>query len=478
MTFVKRYENISDQFSVVSRPKVSMMPELLLWNDDLVTQLAIPLVANEAAELLSGNRVLPDVEPVALAYSGHQFGHFNPTLGDGRAHLLGAFTDPQGQLLDIQLKGSGRTPFSRGGDGLCALGPAVREYVMSRAMAALGVPTTHCLAVVTTGDSVFREQAVAGAVVSRIASSHIRVGSFQYLALNDDKHGMRELMEHAIASHYPHITETGDARTVAFLSAVCEKQIELIIQWLRVGFIHGVMNTDNTLVSGETIDYGPCAMLEAFDFNQVYSSIDKQGRYAFGNQPNIANWNCARLAESLLTIMESEEDTALNMLTTAIGTFSDKFNQAYKAMWANKLGILEWRESDSELLSELLTLMNEHKLDYTNTFAALTNSIMAKPSNLFIVHEVIAGWYKKWQLRIAEAECTDIAKIMSRVNPAVVPRNQLVEQVIEQFMEVGSSDFLTQWLPVLNDPYNYEQQTSAFIEPLPSGANYHTFCGT
>ena len=478
MTFLNRYDDISKEFAPVSKPRQSSAPSLLLWNEDLAKKLAIPVSQKDASELLSGNTPPLGVSPVALAYSGHQFGHFNPTLGDGRAHLLGAFSDPQGQLVDIQLKGSGRTPFSRGGDGLCALGPAVREFVMSQAIAALGVPTTHCLAVVTTGDSVFREQAVAGAVVSRVANSHIRVGSFQYLALKDDKQGMQNLMEHAITSHFPDITETGDARVVAFLTAVCEKQIELVIHWLRVGFIHGVMNTDNTLVSGDTIDYGPCAMLEAFDFNQVYSSIDRQGRYAFGNQPNIANWNCARLAESLLTIMESEEDAALNMLTTAIGMFSDKFNQAYQAMWASKLGILEWDESDSELLSELLVLMNEHKLDYTNTFAALTNSLLAASSDLYRVPEAIEGWYKKWQLRIANSELTEVTKIMRCANPAVIPRNQLVEQVIEQFTESGNSQLLTQWLGVSNNPYNYEQPSVEFVEPLSSGINYHTFCGT
>jgi uncharacterized protein YdiU (UPF0061 family) len=478
MKFLNRYNDISNGFAITSEPRLSSKPALILWNEDLAKNLTIPIDKSEAVELLSGNRLCPDTTPVALAYSGHQFGHFNPTLGDGRAHLLGAFISEQGQLFDIQLKGSGRTPFSRGGDGLCALGPAVREFVMSQAIGALGVPTTHCLAVITTGDSVFREQVLDGAVVSRVANSHIRFGSFQYLALKRDKQGMQNLMEHAITSHYPDIKETGDARVVAFLNAVCDKQIALVNHWIRVGFIHGVMNTDNTLVNGDTIDYGPCAMLEAFDFNQVYSSIDRQGRYAFGNQPNIVNWNCARLAESLLIIMDSDEGIALNMLKSVIDTLPDKFNQAHQIMWANKLGILEWHSSDGELLSELLTLMKEHKLDYTNTFAALTNSIMASPSDVLYVPEVIESWYKKWHLRITDTDITKVVKVMSRVNPAVVPRNQLIEKVIEQFTEEGDSILLKQWLKVLKNPYNYEQLSGEFVEPLFSGANYSTFCGT
>ncbi|RJE76074.1 hypothetical protein BGP78_13755 [Pseudoalteromonas sp. MSK9-3] len=478
MTFLNRYDDISQEFAPVSKPRQSSTPSLLLWNEDLAKKLAMPVSQNDAAELLSGNKLPLGVSPVALAYSGHQFGHFNPTLGDGRAHLLGAFSDPQGQLVDIQLKGSGRTPFSRGGDGLCALGPAVREFVMSQAISALGVPTTHCLAVVTTGDFVFREQAVAGAVVSRVANSHIRVGSFQYLALKDDKQGMQNLMEHAITSHYPDITETGDARVVAFLTAVCEKQIELVIHWLRVGFIHGVMNTDNTLVSGDTIDYGPCAMLEAFDFNQVYSSIDRQGRYAFGNQPNIANWNCARLAESLLTIMTSEEEAALNMLTTAIGMFSDKFNQAYQAMWASKLGILEWGESDGELLSELLQLMHKHELDYTNTFAGLTCVALNSLTEQFPLTNELDKWVEKWLSRLAPYGLKESAKLMVVSNPAIIPRNHMVEEVISSFYTYGNNEGLQDWIAAINSPYEYAVYKEYWLAKQNIGPDYKTFCGT
>ncbi|MBQ4846670.1 protein adenylyltransferase SelO family protein [Pseudoalteromonas sp. MMG005] len=478
MELIQRYNNISDDFLVASKPATVRSAELLLWNEVLVNTLNIPVAKSDAKAILTGSVQSVCSPPTALAYSGHQFGHFNPTLGDGRAHLLGAFTDSNGQLFDIQLKGSGRTPFSRGGDGLCALGPAVREYVMSQAMAALNVPTTHCLAVISTGQSVIRNEVVPGAIVSRIASSHIRVGSFQYLAVHNDTNGLRNLMDDAIARHYPHIVSCGSTRVIEFLKAVCSAQIKLVIHWLRVGFIHGVMNTDNTLVSGETIDYGPCAMMERFDFNQVFSSIDKQGRYAFGNQPNMANWNCARLAESLMPLIDSDEESALQMLSAAIAEFSAEFNEAYQDMWASKLGILVWQDSDNELLSELLSEMNSKQLDYTNTFAALTNAMEVKSDPLFLVPSELDSWIVKWQLRVSEYERSDVLQRMKITNPSVIPRNQLIEKVIAEFNELGDSPLLTKWLPILNSPYNYKRVPDQFVHTANSDTSYQTFCGT
>ena len=355
--FFNFYQEVSPKFTVENTPEYAVQPQLLLWNSELHSSLGIPLNANNDSDIeqyLVGNKTLTDLSPVALAYSGHQFGHFNPLLGDGRAHYLGSFlsekSSTNNQSYDLQLKGSGATNFSRGGDGFCALGPAVREFIMSKAIAALNVPTTHCLSVVTTGAQVYRQQHLPGAVVCRVASSHIRVGSFQYLALNNDVDGLRALMELTIERHFPSITGQGDERVLGFLNAVCRGQVELIVEWLRVGFIHGVMNTDNCLVSGETIDYGPCAMMESFGFDTVFSSIDKQGRYAFGNQPNMANWNCARLAESLMTLMSCDEDTAIEKLSETLSDFSVTFDKAYHAMWAKKLGIFQWQEEDLSLI--------------------------------------------------------------------------------------------------------------------------------
>jgi uncharacterized protein YdiU (UPF0061 family) len=410
-----------------------------------------------------------------LAYSGHQFGHFNPTLGDGRAHYLG--TTQGNSPFDLQLKGSGATPFSRGGDGLCALGPAVREFVMSQAVRALGIKTTECLSVITTGNNVYRQGYLPGAVVCRVASSHIRVGSFQYLALQQDKAGMNRLLELAIERHYPQIQSKGDDRVCEFLKHVCENQISLIADWLRVGFIHGVMNTDNCLVSGETIDFGPCAMMEAFDFNTVFSSIDKQGRYAFGQQPNIAHWNCARLAESLLLIMECNEELALAKLTNVLSDFSKSFNEAYHAMWSQKLGLLEWQDSDSELLSELLVTMKNHQLDYTNTFAALTSSVISK-GGLFTIPNELNEWLIKWQARVSDFDADDVAALMSKANPAIIPRNELVEQVIEEFYQFGHSPFLDKWLPLLNNPYDYKEYDNTYTALHSKPEAYRTFCGT
>ncbi|WP_105169388.1 protein adenylyltransferase SelO [Pseudoalteromonas sp. T1lg23B] len=482
MNFYQRYSRLGNQFCVIDTPMMaranqSSRPKLLLWNDKLTIERNIPLEKSSAHSYLSGQLPLPGVDAVALAYSGHQFGHFNPTLGDGRAHLIGSFDDAQGQAYDLQIKGSGATPFSRGGDGLCALGPAVREFVMSQALGALNVPTTECLAVVTTGQQVYRNESLPGAVVCRVASSHIRVGSFQYLALQEDLVGLKALMELAIKRYFSDINEQGDKRIVAFLRAVCKQQVALIVHWLRVGFIHGVMNTDNTLVGGETIDYGPCAMLEAFDFETVYSSIDKHGRYAFGQQPNIASWNCARLAESLIALFSVEESEAVAMLSEVIAQFSQDFNLAYQNMWAKKLGLLDWRDTDSALLSELLTILNSEQLDYTNTFAALSNSLLESPYSCFAIPDVLRSWYQKWQTRIAEYDSTKVVELMCSVNPAIIPRNALVEQVISDYYQHNDSRFLKDWLPLLQQPYRYQEYEQHYLAAT-MDTHYKTFCGT
>ena len=469
MKLVSRYTDIAEQFAIADRPSPVGEPSLLLFNDAVAKQLSIDVSSAQQAAVLSGNQIDSTVAPVALGYSGHQFGHFSPRLGDGRAHLLGAVADQQGLLWDIQLKGSGATPFSRGGDGRCAIGPAVREYIMSEAMHALGVPTTRCLAVVATGETVYRQPPQPGAIVTRVASSHIRVGSFQYLATQGDVVGLKALADLAITRHYPHIQSTGPERYLAFLSEVIKKQIELVVSWMRVGFIHGVMNTDNTLVSGETIDYGPCAMMNSFDFDTVFSSIDRQGRYAFGNQPNIANWNCARLAESLIPLISEDDEQAVALLSPLINSFAEKFNHAFTDMWAQKLGLDGHKPEDSELVAELLALLKDNSLDYTNTFDSLTRSLKESVT----IPPVLSSWSEKWAHR-THKQCYSI---MRKVNPTLIPRNYMVEKILKDFAESNQSPILSEYLQALQNPYT-QSINESWNHAASDEKNYQTFCGT
>ncbi|MGO2129652.1 MAG: protein adenylyltransferase SelO [Pseudoalteromonas prydzensis] len=471
MKLVARYTQVADDFAVPDSPSAVAAPTLLLWNDVLAQQLNIDVASAERADVFAGNLNNSDVKPVALGYSGHQFGHFSPRLGDGRAHLLGAVADQQQQLWDIQLKGAGATPFSRGGDGRCAIGPAVREYIMSEAMHALGVPTTRCLAVVASGETVYRQPPQPGAIVTRVASSHIRVGSFQYLASQGDVAGLQALADLAIARHYPDINTTGPERYLAFLANVVEKQIALVVSWMRVGFIHGVMNTDNTLISGETIDYGPCAMMNQFDFDTVFSSIDRQGRYAFGNQANIANWNCARLAESLLPLISDDEEQAVALLSPLINGFAEQFNHAFSQMWAQKLGLDGDQAGDKELVSELLGLLKTHKLDYTNTFDTLTESLQGSVT----IASDLAAWSIKWLTRTNAHSY----QIMRQANPRMIPRNHIIETILRDYERDGASSMLIDYLAALKSPY-YTMANNAFwySPPVDGDHNYQTFCGT
>ena len=469
MKLVPRYTDIADNFAIEDQPSSVAAPQLLLWNASLAKQFNIEIEPQLRASTFAGNEP-QQIKTVALGYSGHQFGHFSPRLGDGRAHLLGAINDDKNQLWDIQLKGSGATPYSRGGDGKCALGPAVREYVMSEAMHALGIPTTRCLAVVGTGESVYRNPPQPGAVVTRLASSHIRVGSFQYLATQGDIEGLKKLADLAIGRHYPEIKSEGPERYLAFLESVTNNQVSLIINWMRVGFIHGVMNTDNTLVSGETIDYGPCAMMDNFDFDTVFSSIDKQGRYAFGNQPNMASWNCARLAESLIPLISDDEEKAVSLLTPVIHRFSEQFNTQFTVMWSKKLGLVDANEGDKELVSELLTLLQTHHLDYTNTFDALTEFVNGNAT----FPEELTEWANKWQSRISN----DSYKIMRAANPRIIPRNHIIETLLAEYNELGSSKLMSRFIKVANNPYLFSDDMTEFQKVPLNDTNYKTFCGT
>jgi uncharacterized protein YdiU (UPF0061 family) len=484
MKFSNSYSNLGESFFKRSRPTSVSEPKLLLWNDELAESLSIkPPFLNDLelkAELFSGNQLPEGADSMALAYSGHQFGHLNPQLGDGRAHLLGELVNVDNQRLDIQLKGSGTTPFSRQGDGRCALGPALREFIMSEAMFYLGVPTSRCLAVVATGETVYRESAKPGAVVTRVAASHIRIGTFQYFAIRNDEGSLSALLDYALNRHFPQIDSKCEDRAMKFIDAVMDKQIKLIVEWMRVGFIHGVMNTDNIAISGETIDFGPCAMMGAYHPSTVYSSIDTQGRYAFGNQPNIAIWNITRLAECLLPLINSDEKEAIARVEPLLISFNERFEKAYFSMLGSKLGITTVTQDDQTLIQELLEIMQTQKLDYTQTFIDLTLSLAldvdSKP-----LKKTLGDWFNKWENRLNNSSCSLQAaqSLMNQNNPIVIPRNHHVEAILKSCEENGDTRAADDFLAVLRSPYKELTNTKQYQSmPSDGDAGYHTFCGT
>jgi len=436
------------------------------------------LAAPPGLAVLAGNRVPSDAEPLAMAYAGHQFGNFVPQLGDGRAVLLGEVVGLDGRRRDIQLKGSGPTPFSRNGDGRAALGPVLREYVVSEAMAALGVPTTRSLAAVSTGEWVFRETALPGAVLTRVAASHIRVGTFQFFAARDDVDAVRLLADHAIARHDP---AAAGARNPyrAFLDGVVARQADLIAQWLLFGFIHGVMNTDNCAVSGETIDYGPCAYLDAYDPAKVFSSIDRAGRYAYGNQPRMAQWNLARLAETLLPLLDADEAAAVAAAEATLGAFAPRFQAAYRQGLRRKLGLLREREGDDALAQDLLERMAEAGADFTLTFHWL-----ADPANDSAVRAQFADpgafddWALRWRQRLAAGDTAPdaVAAAMRAANPAVIPRNHRIEAAIEA--AVARDDFAPFHTLVEAATRPFVANAEFMQPPAPAERVARTFCGT
>jgi uncharacterized protein YdiU (UPF0061 family) len=480
-----QYYQLGKAFSQRTSPVPVAKPQLLLWNAPLASELAIPYQQydNETvAQYFSGNKIIKGFTPVAQAYSGHQFGHFNPQLGDGRAHLLGELTDITGKVKDIQLKGSGVSQFSRRGDGRCALGPALREYIMSEAMYALGVPTTRCLSVVATGELVYREQAELGAVVTRVASSHIRVGTFQYFAARKDIDSLRKLTEFAIVRHFPNIKAQQEApltreHVLAFFNAVAQQQVPLILSWLRVGFIHGVMNTDNTTISGETIDFGPCAMMNNYHRDTVFSSIDKHGRYAFGEQMTIMQWNMTRLAETLLPLISDDTEEAVALVKPLLAELHQALTQGYLAMMSKKLGITELIKTDESLITELIQLLETQQLDYTQTFVKLTESVIDEHHH-HDLNATLGQWFSKWLARISENKIA-AQQLMQQNNPLVIPRNHHVEKVLAISQETGDLSALEQLLTVLEQPYRQLDNTAMYQDaPIDNDENYHTFCGT
>jgi uncharacterized protein YdiU (UPF0061 family) len=486
--FENSYVRLPERFYARLDPTPVAAPRLVRVNAALAEALGLDpaaLTRPEAVEVLAGNRVPEGAAPIALAYAGHQFGQFVPQLGDGRAILLGEVVGRDGVRRDIQLKGSGPTPFSRRGDGRAALGPVLREYLVSEAMAALGVPTTRALAAVTTGEPVWRETALPGAVLTRVAASHIRVGTFQYFAARGDTDGVRLLADHAIARHYPDAAAAENPYR-ALLEAVVARQADLVAQWLLIGFIHGVMNTDNTSIAGETIDYGPCAFMDAYDPATVFSSIDHGGRYAYGNQPRIAQWNLARLAETLLPLLAEDEDQAMAAAQETLTGFGSRFQAAYLGGLRRKLGLATEHEGDAALIQDLLQRMASNAADFTLTFRRLCD-VAAGPEgdaavrSLFTDPAAYDEWATAWRRRLGEEPGESAARraAMQAVNPAFIPRNHLVEDVLAAAVEREDLGPFDEMLKVLSRPFEDQPEFARYAEPPgPDRRVHRTFCGT
>jgi uncharacterized protein YdiU (UPF0061 family) len=486
--FQNTYATMPANFFARVAPTPVASPKLIKLNRPLARHLGLDpelLASPEGVEILAGKQVPDGADPIAMAYAGHQFGHFVPQLGDGRAILLGEVIDADGVRRDIQLKGSGPTPFSRRGDGRAALGPVLREYIVSEAMAALGIPTTRSLAAVMTGESVLRETMLPGAVLTRVAASHIRVGTFQYFAARGDTDGVRRLADHVINRHYPDLANA-ERPYHGLLEAVIARQAELVARWLLVGFIHGVMNTDNTSISGETIDYGPCAFMDHYEPGQVFSSIDEQGRYAYANQPRIALWNLTRFAECLLPLFSDVQDKAIEEAQAALGNFIEKFDTAYQAGLRSKLGLFTARDDDRVLAQDLLDAMAKNQADFTLTFRRLSDAAPdpardSEVRTLFAEPAAYDEWAVRWRQRIGDEPHTqaDRQAAMRSVNPAFIPRNHRVEAVIEAAVNRDDFALFEELLVVLSRPYEDQPAYAGYAEPpKPHQRVLQTFCGT
>jgi uncharacterized protein YdiU (UPF0061 family) len=453
-------------------------PKLLVLNERLAAELGLDpaeLRGADGVRLLVGDRVPADAAPVAQAYAGHQFGGFVPRLGDGRALLLGEITDTEGRVRDLHLKGSGRTPYARGGDGLAAVGPMLREHVISEAMHALGIPTTRSLAVVATGRAVRRETMLPGAVLARVASSHLRVGSFQYARATGDPAVLRRLADHAIDRHHRGAAQA-DHPYRALFEAVVAVQADLVARWMLVGFVHGVMNTDNMTISGETIDYGPCAFLEAFDPATVFSSIDEGGRYAYGNQPVVAQWNLARLAEAMLPLLHDDEERAVAVAVESLSTFAELYGGAWSAGIRAKLGLADRVDDEvvTPLVDELLALLQRHRVDVTSFFRSLGAAARGdtEPARALVLDlAAIDGWIERWRALGPDAAAMDA------VNPVYIPRNHLVEEALAAGTD-GDLAPLGRLLEAVGSPFQERRGLERYAAPDPAGGDYRTFCGT
>ncbi len=478
--FDNSYLKLPPIFYQKQHPTTVSNPNIVLFNDVFAASLGLntTVVKKQGGQFLTGNLLMNGSEPIAQAYAGHQFGHFN-ILGDGRAILLGEHITPNKQRVDIQLKGAGRTPYSRSGDGRAALGPMLREYVMSEAMHALGIATTRSLAVATTGESVYREAAYPGAVLTRVAASHIRVGTFQFAAATQNQQQLQALADYTIHRHFPEVADT-DNPPLELLKRVIDLQAALIAKWMHVGFIHGVMNTDNMSICGETIDYGPCAFMNSYHPETVFSSIDTNGRYAFGNQPNIAHWNLIRLAESLLPLIHTSEEQSIALVTEALQEYPNQFFAYWLAGMRKKLGIFNQEAEDIKLAEDLLMHMQKNKSDFTNTFRALTQQSI---ENTTLYQDAgFRNWLTLWKARLSRQNETfaDSIVLMQSVNPAVIPRNHLVEEALDAAVSNHDMTPLHNLLSVLSNPYVAFDDYSQYTQPpaLLFDQQYKTFCGT
>ncbi len=494
--FDNTYAELPERFYGRQKPTPVIAPRLIQVNVELARQLGLnadALASPQGVHILAGNQIAEGSEPLALAYAGHQFGHFVPRLGDGRAILLGEVVGLDGRRYDIQLKGSGPTAFSRRGDGRAALGPVLREYLVSEAMAAMGVPTTRALAAILTGEQVMREEMRPGAVFTRVAASHLRVGTFQYFTAQGDMDGLRRLADYAIARHYPEIRSAGVPATArpyrSFLDAVIERHANLVTQWMLLGFIHGVMNTDNTSISGETLDYGPCAFMEAYEPRKVFSSIDHQGRYAYSNQPHAAHWNLMRLAEALLPLLiqeEGSEEAALSSANESLAAFAPQFEAARASGLRRKLGLITEQAGDAALADDLLERMAANQADFTLTFRQLCDAA-ADPQadrqvrSRFADPSAYDTWAIEWHRRldVEPIAPTERAASMRRVNPRFIPRNHLVEAVIEAAVEQQDFAPFKTLLEVVTHPNDDRPELEHFATPArPEECVSQTFCGT
>ncbi|WP_456316859.1 protein adenylyltransferase SelO [Teichococcus globiformis] len=479
--FDNSYVRLPGRFYARLDPTPVAAPKLIRVNHALAEELGLDSAALETpagVAVLAGNAVPEGAEPLAQAYSGHQFGGFSPLLGDGRAILLGEVVGRDGARRDIQLKGSGPTPFSRRGDGRAALGPVLREYIVSEAMTALGIPSTRALAAVTTGETVLRERALPGGVFTRVAASHLRVGTFQFFAARRDEEGLRTLLDYAIARHDPAAAQSEDP-ALAFYSGVVRRQAALVAQWLLVGFVHGVMNTDNTSISGETIDFGPCAFMEAFDPATVFSSIDHGGRYAYGNQPGIMQWNLARLAECLLPLLSLDEEAAVDKAQQGLAGFAPAFEAAYHTGLRRKIGLATAQEGDMALIQDLLGRMAAERADFTLTFRRLGTE--AGPRTLFRDPSAFDGWAESWRARLAREGVTPDQRrdALNAVNPAFIPRNHKVEAAIAAAVEREDFAPFHEMVDLLATPFTDKPGFNSHAEPAPPGEEIRqTFCGT
>ena len=496
--FNNRYITLGEDFYVRGHPVPVKKPELILFNVDLAEELGLSdtcLNAGENTEdctaIIAGNLIPAGAEPLTMAYAGHQFGHFNPQLGDGRAILLGEILTPDGSHVELQLKGSGRTCFSRDGDGRAALGPVLREYLVSEAMAKLGIPTTRALAAVTTGEEVARQQLLPGGIISRIATSFVRVGTFQFFSARDNVEAIKKLADFVIEGNYPAAKSEANAYVV-LLRLIVERQAMLIAQWMQIGFIHGVMNTDNMSIAGETIDYGPCAFMDYFDFDQVYSAIDRNGRYAYSQQPSIGLWNLTRLAESLLPLLAEDTEAAVEIAQDILKNYAGLYEQNWLTAMRNKLGLSTSKENDKALIDDLLNIMADNKADYTLTFYYLSQTGSDSTDEnlnpqekalyaLFAETDQFKPWMMKWRQRLAKESVSDKVRqsMMQAVNPVYIPRNHQIEAGIRAAEDYADFTVFHDLHEVLQKPYQRQPGKDVYmLPPEPDEVVEQTFCGT